>query len=206
MKFSITFLMAISLLASTSFAATSSETSIGDLASQVAEKINAVDSQLSTSEKDMLERELYVMQKQLSSHHNPLRSSGVACVSDGGRGAYEKFQITNTANGQTMGNTTPLATCKSLVTHEHQGLVCVSDGGRAPYEKFAVADTVTGQILGGWTREATCLQLVKNSTSQLTCLSDGGAGAFERFDLYSRGTHAVLAESTMATCVHTILQ
>ena len=135
------------------------------------------------------------------------QAADLVCVSDGGRGIFEKFQVTSTSTGLTLGVSTSFATCKKLVSHQNQGLACVSDGGTGVYQKFIVADFTNGATLGGWTQGITCLQLVKNATAQLTCASDGGAGAYERFQLFSRANRTNLGESiSMGACVRTILQ
>ncbi|MBC7691161.1 MAG: hypothetical protein H7222_05280 [Methylotenera sp.] len=183
------------------------DTSRGEALQNQGIRLKSVERQLALQDQQILDYYLAAIDSVLSRYPSPMPSASFMCISDGQSGPFERFTLTNTATGATLGNPTTLDTCRKLLLVQKYDLICLSNGENGPFEKFAPYDTVLGKFLGGPTAFKTCQTMVTRSEPSLLCTSNGEGGPFEKLSLYNRKLDRAIGGGTqLEQCLSTISQ
>jgi hypothetical protein len=158
------------------------------------QKLQRIESQLGSQDLQALDYYLGGIDALLERYHPSLPS--FVCLSNGERGSFEKFTVTDPSTGTALGGATSLETCRQNVAGMNQNLICLSNGEFGSFEKFTSYDLGQKKNLGGATSLATCQAIVAKATPTLTCISNGEFGSFENFTLYNRSLQRTLGGGT----------
>lgn len=178
---------------------------LADQAQQIADRLRAIENELSRRDASDIFRSLDNAQYILEGYRGGGSSENLACIGDGQPPAFQKFYLTDLDTNSRLGNGTSLSTCQAILQNQKNGFMCLSDGQPPAFEKFTLYQRDVKRSLGRGTGFNTCKALIDQSTSSFICLSDGQPAAFEKFTLFNTRTNKVIGAGVgYNTCIASI--
>lgn len=129
---------------------------MADQAQQIADRLRAVESDLSRRDASDLYRALDNA-KYILDTYPQIRAEKYACLSNGMGPAFQKFFLTSLTTNTRLGGGTSLGRCQAVLAAQKDGLICLSNGQSSAFEKFTLFNIRTNSAIGDYTSYDMCL-------------------------------------------------
>lgn len=153
---------------------------LAEKAERIANRIRAVESELSRRDQKIISIALADIQEALSYYGGGNGGTKtLICLSNGEY--FEKFQLYNAVGDKRIGPFVEKEDCQSSINRtSNRGVTCVSNGEY--FKKFQLTNVYSGVTMGKHAEEDSCVKSLESiSPAGFTCVSDGEY--FEKFKL-----------------------